>query len=87
MFCTTDIPPGGGSPLHRTDSLDYAIVVSGEIVLKMESGEETVIKPGEIVLQRGTMHSWTNRSQDFCRIAFVLVGSEKVVLKDGTILE
>jgi len=85
VFCTTDIPPGLTVPMHRTLSLDYCVVLSGEIVLILEN-EETTVKAGEFIVQRGTKHSWINRGLEVCRIAVVMVGSEKVALQDGTVL-
>ena len=57
---------------HRTETIDFGIVVSGEIVLMMDEGETTV-RPGEIVVQRGTNHGWANRTDQPCRIAFILI--------------
>jgi mannose-6-phosphate isomerase-like protein (cupin superfamily) len=57
---------------HRTRSIDYGIVLSGEITLLMDEGEATV-RAGDIVVQRGTNHGWINRSDRPCRIAFVLI--------------
>jgi mannose-6-phosphate isomerase-like protein (cupin superfamily) len=58
--------------MHRTETVDYGIVLEGELVLIMDEGETTV-KAGDIVVQRGTNHGWANRSEHNCRIAFVLV--------------
>jgi quercetin dioxygenase-like cupin family protein len=55
-----DTPPGSGSPLHRTVSLDFVILVEGEIELHLEDGEVRALKPGDFVVQRATMHSWRN---------------------------
>ena len=60
------------SPVHRTASIDYGIVLEGEITLIMDEGE-TVVRAGDIVIQRGTNHGWANRSGKPCRIAFVLI--------------
>lgn len=57
---------------HKTDSLDYAIVLEGEIYAMMDEGE-TLMKPGDILIQRATNHSWSNRSDKPCRMAFVLL--------------
>jgi len=67
--------------------LDYAAVISGEIVLRLDGGEEKTVRAGEFIVQRGTNHEWINRSQDVCRIVFVMVASEKIVLGDGTVLD
>jgi quercetin dioxygenase-like cupin family protein len=73
--------------MHRTLSLDYAAVISGEIVLGLDGGEEKTVRAGEFIVQRGVNHEWINRSQDVCRIMVVMVASEKIVLGDGTVLE
>lgn len=61
--------------MHRTETVDYGIVLEGEIVLIMDEGETTV-GPGDIVVQRGTNHGWANRSNKNCRIAFILIDGE-----------
>ncbi len=67
-----EFPPGVVSPMHRTQSVDYGIVLSGEVVLVLDDGE-TVLRAGDVVVQRGTNHRWENRSADTARMAFVLV--------------
>jgi hypothetical protein len=68
--------PGSGAAshpfMHRTETIDYGIVLEGEIVLIVDDGE-TVVKTGDIVVQRGTNHGWANRSGKNCRIAFILI--------------
>lgn len=69
-----DMLPGGVSPLHRTDSIDYGLVLSGAVELELDDGMITLLGPGDIVVQRGTLHLWRNSSAtDTCRIAFVLI--------------
>jgi mannose-6-phosphate isomerase-like protein (cupin superfamily) len=58
--------------MHRTETIDYGIVLEGELVLIMDEGETTV-RAGDIVVQRGTNHGWANRSDRNCRIAFILI--------------
>ena len=58
--------------MHRTETIDYGIVLEGEIVLIMDEGE-TVVRAGDIVVQRGTNHGWANRTDRNCRIAFILI--------------
>lgn len=60
---------------HKTQSLDYAIVLEGEIHALMDEGE-TLMRPGDILIQRATNHSWSNRSGKPCRMAFVLLDLE-----------
>jgi mannose-6-phosphate isomerase-like protein (cupin superfamily) len=57
---------------HKTESLDYAIVLEGEIHALLDD-DETVMKAGDILIQRATNHSWSNRSDKTCRMAFVLL--------------
>jgi hypothetical protein len=61
--------------MHRTETIDYGIVLEGELTLIMDVGE-TVVHPGDIVIQRGTNHGWANRSNRHCRIAFILIDGE-----------
>ena len=68
----TDIKPGQRSPMHRTESIDYGIVLEGEIWLVLDDSE-TRLGPGDVVIQRGTDHAWDNRSDGVARIAFILV--------------
>jgi mannose-6-phosphate isomerase-like protein (cupin superfamily) len=58
--------------MHRTETVDFGIVLDGELVLILDEGETTV-RAGDIVVQRGTNHAWSNRSDRPCRIAFVLI--------------
>ena len=76
-FCQFD-PPGSASEssrpfMHRTETVDYGIVVSGEITLLLDDGSETVLHQGDIVVQRGTDHAWANRSAEPALVAFVLI--------------
>ena len=61
--------------MHRTQTIDYAIVLSGEIWALMDSGE-TKMKAGDILVQRGTNHAWSNRSRRPCLVAFVLIDAK-----------
>lgn len=58
--------------MHRTETVDYGIVLEGELVLILDEGE-TIVRAGDIVVQRGTNHAWANRSGGTARIAFILV--------------
>lgn len=65
--------PGAPHPLmHRTQTVDYGIVLDGELTLVVDHGETTV-RAGDIVVQQGTNHAWANRSGRPCRVAFVLI--------------
>jgi quercetin dioxygenase-like cupin family protein len=65
-------PPGAVSPMHRTQSVDYGIVLDGEVVLVLDDSE-TTLRPGDVVVQRGTSHRWENRSGGAARMAFILI--------------
>jgi quercetin dioxygenase-like cupin family protein len=69
----TEIKPGERSPMHRTQSIDYGIVLEGELWLMLDDGSETRLGPGDVVVQRGTDHAWENRSEHTVRVVFVLV--------------
>ena len=68
-----DMLPGKQSPMHRTNSIDYGIVMSGEIELELDDGRVTTVREGGIIVQRGTNHLWRNVTDKPCRIAFILI--------------
>jgi len=69
-----DLAPGCTSPMHRSNSIDYGILLSGELELELEGGAVTRLAPGDIIVQRGTNHLWRNPAQtEWCRILFVLI--------------
>ncbi len=69
-----DMPPGARSPMHRTESVDYGVVLAGEVTLVLDDGSATVVSQGDVVVQRGTDHAWENRTEGIVRLLFVLVG-------------
>lgn len=68
-----DLQPSAASPMHRTESVDYGIVLDGEVWLVLDDGSETSLSAGDVVVQRGTDHAWENRTDSVSRIAFILV--------------
>ena len=67
---------GGRHPMmHRTESLDYAVVLEGEITLVLDD-EDVVLKAGDVVIQRGNSHAWSNRSGKVCRMLYVLIDGQ-----------
>ncbi|KAJ1323514.1 cupin domain-containing protein [Microdochium nivale] len=68
-----DMQPGATSPMHKTLSLDYGIVLEGEIELVLDSGETRQMKRGDVCVQRATMHAWRNMSQtEWGRMLYIL---------------
>ena len=61
--------------MHRTETLDYAIVLAGEIDMVMDDSSVT-LRVGDVVIQRGTNHSWVNRGAEVARAAFVLIDAQ-----------
>ena len=77
VFRVVSFGPGVAPRNHRTDSIDYAVVMSGEI--DMELDDTTVhLKAGDVLVQRGTIHNWVNKGTAPCVIAFVLVAAKPV---------
>lgn len=69
-----DMLPGGTSPMHRSSSIDYGIVLSGAVELELDDGAVSTARAGDIIVQRGTIHLWRNPSAtEICRIVFVLI--------------
>jgi quercetin dioxygenase-like cupin family protein len=85
VFRVVEFAPGAAPRVHRTDSIDYACVLSGEIDMELEKGEEVHLKAGDVLVQRGTVHCWINRGVTPCTIAFVLVDA-KPVTSGGKVL-
>jgi hypothetical protein len=72
------LPPradGRHPMMHRTRSIDYGIVLEGEIYMILDDSE-VLLRPGDVVVQRGTDHAWENRANHVCRMAFILIGGE-----------
>lgn len=74
-FTVNEFPPGVATAMHRTETVDYVIVISGEIDMEMD--DSTVkLKAGDIMIQRGTNHAWINRGTVPAKVAFVLVDAK-----------
>jgi quercetin dioxygenase-like cupin family protein len=81
-----DMPPHGRSPMHRTSSIDYGIVVTGEVHLELDDKQVVKLGPGDVVVQRGTIHAWENKTNEFARMIFVLVDAKPFAV-DGVPLQ
>lgn len=83
-----DMEPGALSPMHRTVSLDYGVVIEGEVQLVLDSGETRVLKRGDTAIQRGTMHAWKNMSQtNWARMMYVLQESKPIEIAGEALKE
>jgi uncharacterized cupin superfamily protein len=63
--------------MHRTRSIDYAIVLSGEIDMLLDDSD-VHLKAGDVLVQQGTIHAWVNRGKQPCRIAFILIDAKGI---------
>jgi quercetin dioxygenase-like cupin family protein len=77
VFRLVEFSPGVAPRNHRTDSIDYAVVLSGEIDMELDASI-VHLKAGEVLVQRGTIHNWVNRGNKPCVIAFVLIDAKPV---------
>jgi quercetin dioxygenase-like cupin family protein len=77
VFRVVRYEPGVTPRMHRTDSIDYAVVISGEIDMQLD-GSEVRLQAGDVLVQRGTVHNWVNRGTEPCLIAFALIGANPV---------
>ena len=77
VFRVVSFGPGVSPRNHRTDSIDFAVVMSGEIDMELDVGSVR-LKAGDVLVQRGTIHNWVNKGKEPCVIAFTLVSSKPV---------
>jgi mannose-6-phosphate isomerase-like protein (cupin superfamily) len=75
IFRVLELTPGKEAYMHRTDTVDYAIVMSGECDMLMDDSEVHMVA-GDVMVQRATWHGWANRTDEPCRIIFILVGGK-----------
>lgn len=84
IFRIVEFQPGNAGMRHRTDSIDYAVVMWGEIDMELD-GEVVHLKAGDVLVQRGTIHNWLNKRSEPCAIAFVLIDAEPATI-NGKVL-
>ena len=83
-----DVAPGSTGLMHRTQSLDYGLVVEGNVLMELDDGSITPMTRGDVAVQRGTMHSWRNASEtEWARMFFVLQDCQPVVVGGKTLKE
>ena len=85
IFRVVEYQPGVAPRMHRTETIDYAVVISGEIDMVLDKGAVR-LRAGDVLVQQATLHDWVNRGSDPCRIAFVLVPT-KPVERGGKVLD
>jgi quercetin dioxygenase-like cupin family protein len=85
VFRVIEFSPGVAARNHRTDSIDYIVVMSGEIDMELD-GSSVHLKAGDVMVQRGTIHNWVNKGTQPCMLAVVLVDA-KSVEAGGKVLE
>ena len=73
VFRVSRFEPGVAPRNHRTASMDYAVVLSGQIDMELDDGEVVNLRAGDVLVQRGTVHNWTNPGTEPCIIAFILM--------------
>ncbi|KAJ7250113.1 hypothetical protein B0H12DRAFT_1120828 [Mycena haematopus] len=86
-FRCWDFAPGQVSPLHRTVTLDYAVVFRGSITLELEEGERVTLNEGDTVIQRGTIHTWRNETTEWAKVYFVMLGAKPIEVEGLTLKE
>jgi quercetin dioxygenase-like cupin family protein len=82
-----DLPPAEHGWFHRTLSLDYFVVLKGEVTFITDGGAEKVLKEHDVIVIRGTNHEWVNRGKEVARLFAVVVPSLEIMTEDGTRLE
>jgi hypothetical protein len=82
-----DLPPAEKGWMHRTLSLDYAVILSGTVGLITDDGVEKILNPHDVIVCRGTNHEWVNRGKDVARIFVVVVPAKEITTEDGQRLE
>jgi len=87
VFINVDLPPNNEATPHRISSLEYLVILKGEVVLQLDDGASTTLKAGEFVVNRGTLHSLVNKTGDWARLVVVSQAAEKIALDSGKVLE
>jgi uncharacterized cupin superfamily protein len=77
-FRINEFAPGSMRFTPRTETMDYVLHLSGEIDCELENGEVVHLKPGDVMIQRGTIHTWVNRGSVLAVIAFILIDAKPV---------
>ncbi|KAH7098691.1 hypothetical protein BKA62DRAFT_712050 [Auriculariales sp. MPI-PUGE-AT-0066] len=82
-----DYRPGASVEMHRTPSIDYGIVLKGEVTLVLDGGETVIFKTGDVIIQRGTAHSWRNDTSGWTRVMFAVLPAQQIIIKGKPLVE
>jgi hypothetical protein len=77
IFRILELVPGKEAYMHRTDTIDYAICMSGKCEMLLDEDDKVSFEQGDVMVQRATMHGWANPYDEPCQIAFILIGSNE----------
>jgi len=78
VFRVVRFAPGVAPRNHRTESIDYGVVIKGELDMELDNGKKVHLKAGDCIVQRGTIHNWVNNGTEDCLIAFILIWAKPV---------
>jgi quercetin dioxygenase-like cupin family protein len=84
VFRIVQYDPGVAPRIHRTETIDYAIVMAGSIYMDID-GQIVHLQQGDVLVQRGTIHNWVNNGTEACVIAFVLIAAKPIDLNQETL--
>lgn len=84
VFRIVEYAPGVAPRNHRTETIDYGIVLSGELDMELDDGKAVHLKAGDVIVQRGTIHNWANRGTAPCVVAFVLIDAKPLSIGGKT---
>ena len=77
IFRILELVPGKEAYMHRTNTIDYAICMSGKCEMLLDEGNKVSFNAGDVMVQRATMHGWANPFSEPCQIAVILIGSNE----------
>ena len=77
IFRVLELPPGCPAHMHKTETLDYVIMLEGESDMLLDDGAEVHMNEGDVMVQRATYHGWANRSSKPCKIVFILIDAKR----------
>jgi quercetin dioxygenase-like cupin family protein len=80
IFRIVDVAPNTSGHMHRTTSIDYAILLNGTLVMRLDDGSKTTLRPGDSVVQQGTNHQWENPTGEWARLLAVLLPAHEPLI-------